>query len=164
MPPWLRACRAGHCFKYQQVVELLLTLPSSSNLYIEQLLFKELSTLNQCAICLLGDAAFSRICSLKFIGPKVWSSIPDDIKLSTTFTFKWKLKKHLLHETNSQLWTLAIFHLSNKLLWFLVFCNSVLLYVCIYFFVFSVCTFYAFRHEVHLLFFFYFTLFSFVPH
>ena len=31
-------------------------------------------------------------CSLKFIGPKVWS-IPDDIKLSTTFTFKWKLKK-----------------------------------------------------------------------
>ena len=42
-------------------------------------------------------------CSLKFVGPKVWSSIPDDIKLSTTFTFKWKLKKHLLHETNSQL-------------------------------------------------------------
>jgi len=79
---------------------------------------------------------------------------PDDIKLSTTFTFKWKLKKHLLHETNSQLWTLATFHLSNKLLWFLVSCNSVLLYVCIYFFVFSVCTFYAFRHEVHLLFFF----------
>ena len=37
-------------------------------------------------------------CSLKFIGPKVWSSIPDDIKLSTTFTFRWKLKKHLLHE------------------------------------------------------------------
>jgi len=37
-------------------------------------------------------------CSLKFIGPKVWSSIPDDIKYSTTFTFKWKLKKHLLHE------------------------------------------------------------------
>ena len=41
--------------------------------------------------------------SLKFIGPKVWSSIPDNIKLSTTFTFKWKLKKHLLHEKNSQL-------------------------------------------------------------
>ena len=39
-------------------------------------------------------------CSLKFIGLKVWYSIPDDIKLSTTFTFKWK---HLLHETNSQL-------------------------------------------------------------
>jgi len=42
-------------------------------------------------------------CSLKFIGPKVWSSIPNDIKFSTTFTFKWKLKKHLLHEKNSQL-------------------------------------------------------------
>ena len=74
-------------------------------------------------------------CSLKFIGPKVWSSIPDDIKLSTSFTFKWKLKKHLLHETNceknSQLWTLATFHLSNKLLWILVFCNSVLFFVCI---------------------------------
>ena len=28
----------------------------------------------------------SGICSLKFIGPKVWSSIPDDIKFSTTFT------------------------------------------------------------------------------
>jgi len=41
--------------------------------------------------------------SLKFIGPKVWSSIPNDIKLSTTFTFTWKLKKHLLHEKNSQL-------------------------------------------------------------
>ena len=42
-------------------------------------------------------------CSLKFIGPKVWSSIPDDIKFSTTFIFKWELKKHLLHEQNSQL-------------------------------------------------------------
>ena len=42
-------------------------------------------------------------CSLKFIGPKVWSSIPDDIKFSTTFTFEWKLKKHLLQEKNSQL-------------------------------------------------------------
>ena len=41
-------------------------------------------------------------CSLKFIGPKVWSSIPDNIKFSTTFTFKWKLKKHLLHEKISQ--------------------------------------------------------------
>jgi len=54
--------------------------------------------------------------SLKFIVPKVWSPIPDDIKLSTTFTFKWKLKKHFLHEKNFQLWTLATFHLSNKLL------------------------------------------------
>ena len=42
-------------------------------------------------------------CSLKLIGPEVWSSIPNDIKYSTTFTFKWKLKKHLLHEKNSQL-------------------------------------------------------------
>jgi len=41
-------------------------------------------------------------CSLKFTGPKVWSSMPDDIKFSTTFSFKWKLKKHLLHEKNSQ--------------------------------------------------------------
>ena len=52
-------------------------------------------------------------CSLKFIGPKVWSSIPDDIKFSTTFTFQWKLKKHLLHGKNSQLWTLATFPLSR---------------------------------------------------
>ena len=42
-------------------------------------------------------------CSLKFIGPKIWSSIPNDIKISTTFTFEWKLKKRLLHETNSKL-------------------------------------------------------------
>jgi len=47
--------------------------------------------------------SFSGKCSPKFIGPKVWSSIPDDIKFSTTFTFKWNLKKHLLHEKNSQL-------------------------------------------------------------
>ena len=52
-------------------------------------------------------------CSLKFIGPKVWSSKPDDIKFSTAFTFKWKVKKHLLHEKNSQLWTLATFPLSR---------------------------------------------------
>jgi len=50
---------------------------------------------------------------LKFIGPKLWSSIPDDIKFSTTFTFKWKLKKQFLHEKNSQLWTLATFPLSR---------------------------------------------------
>jgi len=42
-------------------------------------------------------------CSVKFIGPKVWSSIPDNIKFLNTFTFKWKFKKHLLHEKNSQL-------------------------------------------------------------
>jgi len=37
------------------------------------------------------------------------------IKFSTTFTFtfKWKLKKHLLHEKNSQFWTLATFHVSR---------------------------------------------------
>ena len=52
-------------------------------------------------------------CSLKFIGTKVWSSIPDDIEFSTTFNFKRKLKKHLLHEKNSQLWTLETFHLSR---------------------------------------------------
>jgi len=98
--------------------------------------------------------------SLKFIGPKVWSALPNDIKLSTTFTFKWKLKKNLRHEKNSQQWTLATFHLSNKLLRILVFCNSVLFFVYIYFFVFSVCTFYAFRHEVHFLFFFCFLCFT----
>ena len=37
-------------------------------------------------------------CSLTFVGPKVWSSMPDCIKSSTTFTFKWKLKKQLLHQ------------------------------------------------------------------
>jgi len=36
----------------------------------------------------------------------------------------------------------------NKILCILVFCNSVLFFVCIYFFTFSVCIFYAFRHEV----------------
>ena len=52
-------------------------------------------------------------CSLKFIGPKEWSSIPDDIKFSTTFTFTWKLKKHLLHDKNYQLWIFATSHLSR---------------------------------------------------
>jgi len=42
-------------------------------------------------------------CSLTFVGPKVWSSIPNDIKYSTALTFKWKLKKHLLHEKGTQL-------------------------------------------------------------
>jgi len=55
----------------------------------------------------------SGTCPLLHIGPKVWSSIPHDIKLSTTFTFKWKLKKHLLREKDSQLWTLATFYLSR---------------------------------------------------
>ena len=40
----------------------------------------------------------------------------------------------------------------NKILCVLVFCNSVLFFVCIYFFAFFVCIFYAFRHEVHFLF------------
>jgi len=35
-------------------------------------------------------------CSLISVGPKVWSSIPGCIKSSATFSFKWKLKKHLL--------------------------------------------------------------------
>ena len=52
-------------------------------------------------------------CSLTFVGPKVWSSIPKDSNSSTTFIFKWKLKKHLLHEKDTQLWTLATFHLSR---------------------------------------------------
>jgi len=41
--------------------------------------------------------------SLIFVGPKVWSSVPNDIKYSTTFTFKWKLKKYLLYEKDTQL-------------------------------------------------------------
>ena len=69
-------------------------------------------------------------CSLKFIGPKVCSSIPDIIKFSTTFIIKWKLKKHLILEKKYQLWTLATFHLSKKPLWILVFCNSVLYFLC----------------------------------
>jgi len=85
-------------------------------------------------------------CSLTFVGPKVWSSILDDIKLSTTFTFKWKLKKHLLHEKNSQLSTLATFHLSYKLLWILVFCNSVL-FLCVFTFSYFLCAHMLFGKE-----------------
>jgi len=36
--------------------------------------------------------ALSGKCSLKFIGPKVWSSIPDDIECSTTFTLNGNLR------------------------------------------------------------------------
>ena len=61
-----------------------------------------------------GVNSSSRKCSLKFIGPKVWSAIPDDVKFWTTSTFQWKLKKHLLHEKNSQLWTLVPFRLSEQ--------------------------------------------------
>jgi len=49
----------------------------------------------------LGVNSSSGKCSLTFVGPEVWSSIPDCIKSSTTFTFKWKLKKHLLHEKDT---------------------------------------------------------------
>jgi len=52
-------------------------------------------------------------CSLTFAGPKVWSSIPNHIKSSTTFAFKWKLKKQLLHDKDTRLWTFATFHLSR---------------------------------------------------
>ena len=50
--------------------------------------------------------------SLTFVGLKVWSSMPDDIKSATTYAFKWKLKKHL-HGKDTQLWTLPTFHLSR---------------------------------------------------
>jgi len=40
---------------------------------------------------------------LAHVGPKVWSSTPNDIKYSTTFTFKWKLKKRFLYEKYTQL-------------------------------------------------------------
>jgi len=37
----------------------------------------------------------SEKCSLTFVGPKVWSSIPDCIKLSATFTFNsYRIKIH----------------------------------------------------------------------
>jgi len=84
-------------------------------------------------------------CSLKFISPKVWSSIPDDIKFSTTFTFKWKLKKHLLHEKNSQLWTLTTFPLSRTKhcvfsysVTLLIFCEHLLFHIfCVHILYFS---------------------------
>jgi len=79
-------------------------------------------------------------CSLKFIGPKVWSSIPDDIKYLTTSTFKWKLKKHLLHEKNSQFNFSNISPVQDKILGILVFCNSVLFFVYLLFRIFCVHT------------------------
>ena len=33
--------------------------------------------------------------------PLVWSSVSDYIKSSSIFTFKWKLKKHFLHEKDT---------------------------------------------------------------
>jgi len=90
-------------------------------------------------------------CSLKFSSPKVWSSIPDDIKFSTIF--EWKLKEHLLHEKKFPIMNFSNISLvQNKILCILLFCSSVLFFVCIYFFAFPVFIFYAFRHEVHLLF------------
>ena len=72
-------------------------------------------------------------CSLTFVGPKVWSSIPDYIKSSTTFTFKWKLKKHLLHEKEHIILNFSnISLIQKKILWVLVFSNSVF-YVCLLF-------------------------------
>ena len=52
-------------------------------------------------VLLLRVNSSSGKCSLAFDGPKVWSSISDDIKSSTSFTFKWKHKKHLLHEKDA---------------------------------------------------------------
>ena len=37
-------------------------------------------------------------CSLTFVGPNVWSSTPDCMKSYATFTFKWNLEKHRLHQ------------------------------------------------------------------
>jgi len=100
-------------------------------------------------------------CSPTFVGPKVSSSIPNDIKFSTTFTFKWKLKKHLLHEKGTQLWTLATFHLSRtKIMWIVVFCNWVY-FLCIFTLKYIFCTSCAFRRESTLIIFFCFGLFLF---
>ena len=59
----------------------------------------------------------------------------------------------------------CVFQYSVTLFYFLCvstfFCNSVLFFVCIYFFIFSVCTFYAFRHEVHFMVFYTFCFFLF---
>jgi len=49
--------------------------------------------------------------SLTFVDLKVWYSKPNDIKNSTTFSFKRKLKKNLLYEKDTQLWTFTTFHL-----------------------------------------------------
>jgi len=69
-----------------------------------------LSTSNNWFLPVINSSS-GKFC-LTFIGPKAWSSIPDDIMSSTTFTFKWKLRKHPPHEKDTQLWTLATFHLS----------------------------------------------------
>jgi len=104
-------------------------------------------------------------CSLKFIGPKVSSSIPYDIKFSTTFTFKWKLKKHLLHEKNPNFMNFSNKSLvQNKILCILVFCNSVY-FLCIFTFSYFPCTHsMLFGMNVHFLFFSVLLCFSFLPH
>ena len=102
-------------------------------------------------------------CSLKFIGPKVWSSIPDDIKLSTTFTFKWKLKKHLLYEKNSQLWTLATFHLSTNYCEF-QYSAALFYFLCVFTFSYFLVHILCFSAWSTLFVFLCFALFSFVPH
>jgi len=71
-------------------------------------------------------------CSLTFIGRKVWCSIPNDIKSSTTFTFKWKLKNtsYMIKIHNYELlqhFTYPEPHSVNS-----VFCNSVY-FVYVYF-------------------------------
>ena len=43
----------------------------------------------------------STLLQVSFVGPKVWSSTPDCIKSSATFTFKWQLTKHPLHEKDT---------------------------------------------------------------
>ena len=63
-------------------------------------------------------------CSLKFIGPKVWSSIPDNIKFSTTFTFKWYLRNTSYMKKFPIMNFSNISLVQNKILCILVFCNS----------------------------------------
>ena len=114
-------------------------------------------------LCVPRVNSSSGKCSIKFIGPKVWCSIPDDIKFSTTFMFKWKLKKHLLHEKNSQLWTLATFPLSRTKycvfqysVTLLIFCEHLLFHIfCVHILCFS-----AYKYNLC---FFLFCFFSSVP-
>jgi len=79
-------------------------------------------------------------CSLTFVGPKLWSSIPDCVKSSATFTFKGKLKKQVLHQQDSYVRILATFRLSRTKCWEFQsfkknnFCFVFLLYLINYFF------------------------------
>jgi len=67
-------------------------------------------------------------CSLTFVGPKVWSSIPNDIKSSTAFTFQWKLKKHLYMIKTHIYELLQHFTYPEPNTVISVFCNSVYIY------------------------------------